>query len=159
MLSLDPRAGAVGFAYFEGHELLDSGIRTLTTSPQDAIGRIVKLIEWYSPLVVVLPTAEDVVRRRGERVHLFLDAIVRESTRREVSVVGVSREAVRAHFHGTDLRRRAKDRIHYLIAARYPELRARVRRRRIWQKEPYWSAMLDAAARFSTWFVSYRDKT
>ena len=155
ILSLVPTSRPVGFAYFEGPQLIDWGVHG-QRFPGRATGRAKRvvddLVRRCDPEIVLLPSTEVDARRP---FHKEIVAAIRKSpvelgfaTRRDVD---------RCFEEFLRPQRPTKHRVRVVLAEYFPELSPVVPRpRKPWQARDYWAPMFDAVAQAFAWKMRHQ---
>ena len=150
ILSLVPTARPVGFAYFEGLQLIDWGIRGhggRRGSTVDARRLVDNLIRQYDPAIVLLPSTEINSRRPLRK------EIVTATRKSSVKLKFATTRDVRRFFE--DLmkpHRPTKHQMRRLLMEYFPELESSMpKQRRPWEPQDYWVPMFDAVAQAFAW--------
>jgi hypothetical protein len=149
VLALDVRPRSLGFVVFEGHDqLLDWGVKSFRRGVNavkvPVRKKLATLLADWRPDVVVMkrPTTTRLVK--------VTRRILAIAKTRGISIRLFSRVAVRGAFPEY---RENKHQIASAIAARFPELAARLPpKRKSWQSEDYRTSIFDAAAIGITFF-------
>jgi Holliday junction resolvasome RuvABC endonuclease subunit len=147
IVSIYPTSHGFGFAVFEdGTTLIDWGhahVRPATHSR--CLERIVELLSWYTPSMVVMEDVQDRKSRRGDRVQKLLNAVAAFVARSNTLVAKYNEEDVRKAFLPTG--NVTKHDMAKIIAAQLPELRFQVPPpRKIWMSEDERMSIFHAAA-------------
>jgi hypothetical protein len=161
ILSLDLTSGRLGFAYFEGMDLIDWGIKGTPKGSHseqrsiETLESIQDLIKNFEPDVLLMP---EISKRRSEvskKALIKAARIVASSI--PLDVIAYSWTEVRKIFRvWTEPNRPTKQRIMGVVSDLFPELRPiRPKPRRMWEPQDYWLPMFDAVARAVAWI----DKT
>jgi len=151
VIALQPEARQIGYAVFEGKDLIDWGTKSIGSVPVAkrvytvALPFVRSLIERHQPDLIVLSQPTDnptTVRTR------FLRAVRYESCRQPQKLCFFSRRAIHKAFQPfLQSKRVNKSLIMQLLARWFPELRRSLPRpRRLWESQDYWVSMFDAIA-------------
>jgi hypothetical protein len=155
ILSLTPAGKHLGYAFFEGAQLIDWGVRHLGRgrsgyrTAAKRLDLIDGLVQRYEPEVVVLP---GVAGGRSGRVRCVraIQFVVEAGPAR---VETCATDAVWRCFStltGTD--RPSQHAVMISVAGLFPELEPLVPQpRRLWESRDYWAPMFDAVARAIGW--------
>jgi hypothetical protein len=145
-LALEVRSRKLGFAVFQGSDLLDWGARRYAAGAVGAAGAFEKLrslLKLYAPHIVIARQTRRVHDESSEIAARRLYKIRMELRSRSIRLVVVNRRDVRRFFAQYGCR--AKHDIASLIANRFPELKWRLpRRRKPWDSEAHAAAVFDA---------------
>jgi hypothetical protein len=158
-LAVDPRIRRVGYAVFANHQLVDWGMRNLRKGTRDLrvrqalIPYLISLLDGQHPSVLVVPRVGTGGFRRSRHVVSALDALVREARKRDIPVVSVTPEQLRASFTATTGKPRPSEApMNRSVIDRYPELTSSLpRQRRLWDPEDYFTPMFRAVAMYVAW--------
>lgn len=159
VLAIQPNAARMGYAVFEGPELVDWGIKKLgtvlslkTRMTKKAVRCLDQLVYRHEPEVLVLPDG----RGSSSGRNVFLKAVRSRAGEQAHITMTVTRGDVQrafAGFLGTE--KASKDEIMPVLARWFPELSpALPNRRRLWDTEDYWVPMFDAVSLA----ITYMDK-
>lgn len=155
ILSLVPAGKHLGYAFFEGAQLIDWGVRHLGRRGQGnqpaakRLNLIDDLIHRYEPEIVVLPATANSRSPRGR----FVSAIQLLVEAGSAEVELCSSEAMKQCFSIlTDTDRPTQHAVMASVATLFPELEPLVPRpRRVWESRDYWTPMFDAMSRAIGW--------
>lgn len=157
VLAIHPTYRGFGFAVFEpGEKLIDWGLKTVKhdTNAQCMI-LIEKLIERYTPDVIVMEDLVAKTTRRGPRVKTLLRRVSRLAVRKEIECRRFSRQKIIESFGGT---LRNKHQVASIIAAKLPELARRLPQpRKAWMPEDPRMSIFGAAALALTYYSPNQD--
>lgn len=154
VLSLMPTSSLLGFAYFEGPQLVDWGVTRGHKRPsaRRRAHRVVKeLIRRSDPDIVLLPSTGAGSRRLRRKdiaravqdASVFLECVPGREVRR------CFESLVRPH-------RPTKHCLMSVLAEYFPELQpALPRPRKPWESEDYWAPMFDAVAQAFAWKMKH----
>jgi crossover junction endodeoxyribonuclease RuvC len=150
VLAIDPGTREMGYAHFEGFDLLDYGVRNLRTRDdhrQTIFGKVdpvvTRLLEEKRPDVVVLEKNRFSQIRSNVRLALTVYRIRSLARRRRVPVVEYDPRTVRRVVCNNGNSR--KKEVARTLAVRYPELKVYLTSDRKW-KVRYHLNMFDAVA-------------
>jgi hypothetical protein len=160
VLSITPGTRHVGYAYFEGNELIEWGVKENTKgSIKDRVGdhgRLIvsELVKRHEPRVVVLPKPEPSHNRANQQ--RFIETLKVLFASGAVVVRYRSARDVRACFQTFDATvKPTKHAIMVRIGRLFPELEPLVPNpRRPWDPQDYWTPMFDAVARGVAWLAA-----
>lgn len=145
-VSISPTSHGFGFAVFEDTSLIDWGHAHVRPAKSDrCLARVMELLSWYDPSIVVIEDVEWASSRRGERVKNLLQQIARLVKNSSSQLVKIPRGLVSRVFsaHG----RATKHDIATTVLIHYPELEAKLPPpRRVWTSEDERMAIFDAVA-------------
>src|SRR6266404_1900265 len=151
ILAIDLRSRSFGFAVFEGPtRLLDWGVKSFRQGVNEptipASEKLAALMDDSSPSSIVLRKRDSETKKRSE-MH---NALVREATKRRISIRLFSRSDVKSAFPDCN---RNKYTIAAALTKQLPELTPRLPQvRKIWKSEDYRMSIFDAAALGVTYF-------
>lgn len=139
VLALDPTARGFAFAVLEGEEfLVDS--EHARVKLECAKERFDTVVLRYLPDVLVLENPKG--SRRGKAARKLIRRLASRARRQDIAVAFVSRKEVKEYFGG---RKQNKYSIAKEIGKRFPELHARVpRKRQLWDGEVERMSVFDA---------------
>lgn len=157
ILSISPGSGRIGYAYFEGMDLVDRGIRSIPkgtpakTKSLSLLDAAEELIQFFQPEVILLP---DGAGRRSEAgkarlirgIHLICGRLPAE-------LITFSPGAIQTAFQKwTAPCKPTKERILRILSGLFPELEPMIPKpRQPWEAQDYWLPALDAIARVVAW--------
>ncbi len=145
ILAIDLRSRSFGFAVFEGPtRLLDWGVKSFRQGVNEptipASKKLARLMDDFSPSAIVLRKRDSDTKKRV----LMHNALLREATKRRISIRMLSRSAVKNAFPDCN---RNKYTIAVALTKQLPELAPRLPSvRKIWKSEDYRMSIFDAAA-------------
>ncbi len=157
VLAIDPTSRGFGFVVLEGPaSLIDWGTRdTGRADSNEALRRIVDLLDQYGPDAVVLEDTKDPNSRRCRRVRELIGTIKATAAPRGIEVARISRMQIRALFSPAGAT--TKHRIASVVAEHFPELDPHLPPpRKAWMSEDARMSIFDAAA-FALTFYFHRD--
>jgi Holliday junction resolvasome RuvABC endonuclease subunit len=150
ILAIDPTSQGFGFAVIEEPEqLIDWGNKMVNTAKGDkntqCLKRIIKLIEYYHPNVIVVENATGKGSRRCRRVQKLIQEIVVLASAGRIRTKAFSRSQIRKAF--SQYQASTKHQIATAIAGLFPELAPHLPRfRKPWMSEDNRMSIFDAAA-------------
>jgi hypothetical protein len=161
ILAIQPSATRLGYAVFEGTELVDWGVKKFGAilpvkrrMTRKAIRCLDELVYRHEPDILIFPDG----RGSSSGRNVFMTAVRGNAGREAYTVVMATRGDVQrcfATFLGSRSKTAGKDVIMPLLAGWFPELKpALPNRRRIWETEDYWVPMFDAVSLA----ITYMDK-
>jgi len=156
ILAIQPKARQIGYAVFEGPELIDWGTKTLAlvAIPEGmnvvALPLFRELVNQHEPDVIVLPQP---TKTSGTFRNEFMLAIRYELSNNKPALVSFTRSQIQACFKVfLQSERSSKDRIMQLLVTWFPELEASLPQpRKPWESQDYWVPMFDAVTMAVTW--------
>lgn len=153
VLALEPSSRGLCFVAFDKERhLIDWGGFEARTLKNERCLRVARnLFRGFRPVHVVLEDGEAKSSRRRGRIRTLLRAITDDASQDGCSVVPVPRKKVRQRFcvYGIS----STDDIASSVCYLYPELRARLpKKRQPWESEHYSLALFEAAALGVTFF-------
>jgi len=141
-LSLEVRSHRFGFAFFEGWNLLDWGVRRYPDCGV-AAAKLGSLVTLYSPSVVVIRQVRRVRGKEQSSAAKAIHEIRRELVRSKIKYAILKRPRIQDFFAGYDCR--TKHEIASRLAGHFPTLKSMVPRpRRPWTPEPHATVIFDA---------------
>ncbi len=160
VLSVDPRIRRIGFGCFADGSLLEWGLQiikpelTRTQAKQTAVMRVVRMLDEYSPSVLIVPRIGPDGIRRSQNASEIIRAISKEAVRRGITVQMLTTKEVKgrlaAKFGVVPTNKVA---IRRILVEQYPALEARgLRARRRWDTEQYNTPLFDAVAMYCAWY-------
>jgi hypothetical protein len=155
IIALDVRSRSYGYVVLEGpKQLLDWGVRSfrkgVNTVRVPAAEKLGVLFDEFAPTVIVLNKR---ISHRTRRHAGLVGSIVRQADQRGIPARFFSHSGVRNAFAGHD---RNRHEVASLLASEFPELAARLpRKRRCQDNEDYRMSMFDAAALGVAYFSRY----
>lgn len=160
ILSVTPGTRHVGYAYFEGNELIEWGVRENNKgSIKDRVGYqgksiVSDLVKRYEPTVVVLPRPDAGSKKANQQ--RFIETLKVLFTSGATVVRYCSAREVRTSFLAFDPSvKPTKHAIMVRIGRLFPELEPVVPApRRPWDPQDYWTPMFDAVARAVAWLAT-----
>lgn len=159
IIAFDVRSRSYGYAVLEGpKQLLDWGVRSFRKGANavevPAAEKLGALFDEFAPTVIVLNKR---VAHRTRRHAGLVGSIVRQAEQRVIPTRFLSRRAVSNAFAGHD---RNRHEIASVVAGEFPELAARLpRKRRCQDNEDYRMSMFDAAALGVAYFSRYAKRS
>jgi RNase H-fold protein (predicted Holliday junction resolvase) len=148
IFALDPTTKGFGYAVLETpFRLVDCGLAHVSGEKESgAVARFEELLDQFRPDVVVLEDPAAPGSRRRPRVQKLLERLQETARERGITVHNISRLEVIECFSSPD-KRATKYSIAQCLAETFPELAAKVpRRRKIYQSEDERMATFDALA-------------
>jgi len=148
IFAVDPTTKGFGYAVLETpFRLVDWGLAHVAGEKESgAIARFETLLDQFRPDVVVLEDFTAPGSRRRPRVQKLLGKLQETARGRGIAVHAIPRLAVIECFSSPD-KRATKYSITQCLAETFPELAAKVpRRRKLWQSEDERMATFDALA-------------
>ena len=158
ILAIDLRSRSFGFTVFEGPtRLLDWGVKSFRQGVNEptipASEKLAVLMDDLSPSTIVLRKRDSDTKKRSE----MCNALVREATKRRISIRLLSRNGVKDAFPDCN---RNKYTIAIALVKQLPELAPRLPAvRKIWKSEDYRMSIFDAAALGVAYFTRRRSFT
>ena len=155
VLSIYPTVRGFGFSVFEGPQNpIDWGANTVRIKKNKAsLEKIERLIDFYSPEVVITENAEDSGSRRCERIASLLNDIEDLCDRKNQKLISYTRKAVSDVFDtfGVSTKHEIARKISIWLPSLAPYL---PQPRKPWMSEDYRMAIFDAMALSMTYFYS-----
>ena len=150
VLAIQPEARQIGYAVFEGTDLIDWGCKNLPSvnlerrTAECALALFRSLISRHEPDVVVFPVRTETPWTARNRVL----RVVRTELEGEPMVLkSFSRQEIRECFKCFLGFQPTKQQIMHLLSRWFPELETLVpRARRPWESQDYWVSMFDSVA-------------
>lgn len=149
VLAIDPGTRHIGFAFFEGKQLVHYGVKTVSQngSPKEKldIGRrlILRMIRDFKPRKLAVEKTFFANNRNSALLNVFGDEIRALGKRNGLSVQTLAANSVRKFVCGNGSA--SKDEVARVCVARFPELKPYLSSDRKW-KEQYHRNMFDAVA-------------
>jgi Holliday junction resolvasome RuvABC endonuclease subunit len=146
-LAVDLASRGFGYAVLDAKgRLIDWGVRRVRgDKAAESLTRIMDLLEWYAPELLVLEDCDAVTSRRSPRIRALAREVRRMARAVEVRVTNVSWQRVRKAFGGSA--RATKDQIANWVAQLYPIMSRHLPpKRKIWMSEDERTNMFDAIA-------------
>lgn len=146
IVSIHPTTHGFGFTVFESTTLVDWGNVHIRPADNDkALERIIELLSWYDPAIVVIEDTDWKGSRRRKRVRALLSEVTRLVRGSSVRLSRISKFDIRASFRTSE--KPTKHDIARTITIHYPELEAQLPPpRKIWMSEDERMAIFDSAA-------------
>jgi len=149
ILAIDPGTRHLGFAVFEGGELIHYGVKTIrrSRSPHEILaegrGAVSRLTCYFRPTVLAVEKTFFARNRKTALLNVLADEIKIVGRKKGLRVVDFAANSVRKRICGNGAA--SKDEIARVLVSRYPELLPYLTSDRRW-KERYHRNMFDAVA-------------
>ena len=146
-LAVDLASRGFGYAILDAKgRLVDWGFRRVRgDKAAESMSRIMDLLEWYAPEILVHEDCDATTSRRAPRIRALAREVRRMAKAVEVRVMSVSWQHVRAVFGRSA--RATKDQIAARVAHLYPIMSRHLPpKRKIWMSEDERMNMFDAVA-------------
>jgi hypothetical protein len=151
VIALQPEARQIGYAIFEGKELVEWGSKRIDSVPVErrayvrALPFLRSLIERYEPDVILLPEPTAIPTTVRSRV---IRAVRYELLRAPRQLLTISRHAIHIAFTPfLKAQRAGKESIMQVLVRWFPELKKLLPKpRRLWEPQDHWVSMFDAVA-------------
>lgn len=146
-LAVDLASRGFGYAILDAKgRLVDWGVRRVTgDKAAESMTRIMDLLEWYAPEILVLEDCDAPTSRRAPRIRALAHEVRRMARAVEVRVTSVSWQRVREVFGRSA--RTTKGQIAARVAQLYPIMSRHLPpKRKIWMSEDERMNMFDAIA-------------
>ena len=154
VLAVDPSTRGFGFAVVERrNQLVDWGVKRVIGRNKNAasLAKVLALIRWYEPDVLVVEDCRAAGARRCARVRTLINDLEGLAANRQVPTVRISSTRVREVCGGS--RSATKEQIAAALVTRFPELSPRLPpHRKPWMSEDVRMSMFDAVALAVTHF-------
>ncbi len=147
-LALEVRAGKIGFAAFEGPELIDCGTHRYARHGDGARSTVAKfaaLLDFVTPAVVVTRRPRRSAHESSNRARSRWRTLASALQRRAIPLIVVPRKRAKSCFAERGCR--SKSDIATWLVARFPSLAWRLPpKRKTWQREAHAVVIFDAVA-------------
>jgi len=146
-LAIDLASRGFGYTILDGkRRLVDWGLRRVTGDKgAESMTRIMDLLEWYAPELLVLEDCDAPTSRRAPRIRALAREVSRMAKAVGVGVTSVSWQQVREVFGRSA--RATKEQIAARVAQLYPIMSRHLPpKRKIWMSEDERMNMFDAIA-------------
>jgi Holliday junction resolvasome RuvABC endonuclease subunit len=149
ILAIDPGTKEMGVAVFQGHALIDHGVKIIKRgrSPQETLSRgmaiVTGLMEDFRPEILVIEKVFIGRNRNAALLNIFADEINALAKRDGIVVLSFAANAVKKAICGYGWATKAD--VAKAVTVRYPELKAYLFKDRKW-KERFHANMFDAVA-------------
>lgn len=146
-LALYPNSKGMGYACFEHPQhLIDHGVKHVR--PMDSkqlLKRLIALLDYYKPVLVILRDYELNDKRQGRRTQLFLSRVCKLAEDLNIKVYQYSRTDIKEVF--ALLGAQTKYEIAHKVVEAFPELRHKLPKpRSLWDAEDPVMGLFDAMA-------------
>ncbi len=153
VMAINMTNGRAGYAVFEGeHFLVDWGVLDLRgTKDTERLEKILNIIAWNLPDVVVLEDVDAQSCVKGDRTRNLLKQIAKDTKARSIETSVISRKDLQSVFESMGACTRHA--IARIVVDRFPELKRRMPPvRRAWDSEPHNMTLFVAASFALAWF-------
>jgi len=158
VLAIEPRSKGLGYVFVDHKcRLIDWGVHEVRIAKRRrCLKHAIRLIRGFQPSFVILENPDAPSAHRSRWVHDLIHNITREAESEGVNTHLLSRRDVLICFcNRSD---GSTDGISKAVCSHFPELSARLpKRRRVWETEHYSTALFMAAALSVTFFTKQSD--